>query len=109
MKFLRAFILVVRDPTRTDLIFTVITDPRILTRETFDVVIAKIEESAMNALTAGWSMGRSARSLFGERFEECWHKDLRDYRRELGLPPGGWRSPAPTVELPTLDKAHFLS
>ena len=38
-----------------------------------------------NAISKGWAMGIAARPLFGEKFEECWEKNLQDYRRELNL------------------------
>ena len=38
------------------------------------------------AVARGWTLGVSARPLFGETFEENWHKDLSTYRQELGLP-----------------------
>ncbi|MGZ3695831.1 MAG: Coq4 family protein [Bdellovibrionota bacterium] len=37
------------------------------------------------AFAHGWLMGERARHLFGERFEENWHKDLAQYRQELGI------------------------
>jgi ubiquinone biosynthesis protein COQ4 len=38
------------------------------------------------AIARGWSMGKACtKPLFGERFEEMWDRDLREYRQALGL------------------------
>jgi ubiquinone biosynthesis protein COQ4 len=204
IRFLKAFFAVVRDPTRTDQIFVVITDPRIVNKNSFDAVFAKLRESqkiielmdqryagkwnldelltlpvdslgyiyakhmrdnglaidfypavrgesihayiqmrsrqthdiwhimtgfdtsvageaglqafvqaqmyarspslimtmfmlhscfynpsdvieVTAAIARGWSMGIAAEPLFGEKFEENWHRNLEDYRRDLKL------------------------
>jgi ubiquinone biosynthesis protein Coq4 len=37
----------------------------------------------MDAIAQGWTMGRRARMLFGEKFEEHWSRDIEEYLREL--------------------------
>ena len=39
----------------------------------------------MEALVRGWRMGKSARPLFGIRWDELWNEHLADVRRELGI------------------------
>lgn len=41
----------------------------------------------MDALVAGHQMGKSARPLFGLRWDEMWARPLADLRRELALDP----------------------
>lgn len=37
------------------------------------------------AISRGWAMGRAARPLFGQKFEDGWTKNLQELRRELNL------------------------
>ena len=41
----------------------------------------------MDAIAAGWAMGRAARPLFGYRWAEHWGRPLEEIRRELGVRP----------------------
>lgn len=41
----------------------------------------------MDAIAAGYLLGRRARSLFGVRWAEMWEKPLSEVRRELGIVP----------------------
>lgn len=45
----------------------------------------KLLPEILNAIARGWSLGKRAAPLFGEKFEDHWHRDLREYQRELGL------------------------
>jgi len=42
----------------------------------------------MDALVAGYQMGRSAQPLFGLRWNEMWEKPIAEIRQELQLDPG---------------------
>ena len=41
----------------------------------------------VNATVKGFQMGRDCKTLFAEKFEEKWSKNLIDYRRELKIQP----------------------
>jgi ubiquinone biosynthesis protein Coq4 len=42
-------------------------------------------DARMRAIVRGWLLGKRARSLFGYRWAESWHRPLADVRRELGI------------------------
>lgn len=46
-------------------------------------------ERRMDAIAAGWVMGRAARPFFGVRWSDWWTRPLVDVRRELGVRPFG--------------------
>lgn len=52
----------------------------------------------MEAIVAGWTMGRAARPFFGLRWAEMWGRPLDEVRRELGVRPLGARGDGSTVE-----------
>jgi ubiquinone biosynthesis protein COQ4 len=70
LKFLKAFLAVVRDPTRTDLIFKIITDPRTVNKDSLDIVTAKLCESS------------KCKELIQTRYAKSWDLD-----ELLKLPP----------------------
>lgn len=41
--------------------------------------------SLMDAVAQGWRMGRRAKPLFGQRWEDGWARPLADWRAELGI------------------------
>jgi ubiquinone biosynthesis protein COQ4 len=63
LKFVRSFLIVVRDPTRTEEIFKVITDPRILRPEAWPPLLTRIKESP------------KAAELLEQRFSREWNLD----------------------------------
>jgi len=68
---IRNFISVVNDPTRTDLVFKVITAPEILTRETLDSFHNKIKQDPQSL------------KVLNERFEKPWKvSDLAEYPKD---------------------------
>jgi ubiquinone biosynthesis protein COQ4 len=50
----------------------------------------------MDAIVAGWTMGRAARPFFGVRWAEMWGRPLEDVRRELNVKALGARGGAAT-------------
>jgi ubiquinone biosynthesis protein Coq4 len=42
-------------------------------------------ERRLEAITRGWQMGKSARTLFGVRWEELWNRPIADVRKLLGI------------------------
>jgi ubiquinone biosynthesis protein Coq4 len=53
-------------------------------------------------LRRGWRLGKQAKFLLGQRFEEQWERPLVEVRRALGLPeaPGPDAGPAPSAMAP---------
>jgi ubiquinone biosynthesis protein Coq4 len=43
----------------------------------------------MDAIAAGWRLGRAARPLFGVRWAELWEQPLAEVRARLAIPAGG--------------------
>lgn len=41
----------------------------------------------LEAIRQGWEMGRSAKPLFAQKWEEAWEKPLAQWRTELGIQP----------------------
>ena len=44
-------------------------------------------EPHLDAITRGWQMGKAARSLFGDRWNELWTRPIGDVRAALGVDP----------------------
>jgi ubiquinone biosynthesis protein Coq4 len=55
-------------------------------------------ERRMDAIAAGWAMGRAARPLFGVRWAELWAAPLEEVRRDLGVRAIGAEPPGSTVD-----------
>lgn len=67
----RNFVGVVADPTRTDLVFKVITSPEILKADAIDMFLSRIRQDPKGA------------QLLHERYEMPWHvADLAEYPKE---------------------------
>lgn len=66
----KSFIAVVRDPTRTDLLFNVISDPRLANPVSYEIVINKLSESPR------------CLEMIKERYNQDWNLD-----ELLKLPP----------------------
>lgn len=54
------------------------------------LINARIEGGAdrgrrLDAITRGWTLGKSASPLFGVAWDELWERPLADVRGELGL------------------------
>lgn len=54
----------------------------------------------MDAIVAGWSMGRAAGKLFGVRWAELWSTPLDQVRRDLGVKALGAASPPRAEQVP---------
>ena len=41
----------------------------------------------LNVIAQGWEMGKTAKSLFAQKWEEAWDKPLAQWQAELGIQP----------------------
>lgn len=60
---IKSFIAVVRDPTRTDLLFNVISDPRLANKDSYEIAINKLGES------------KACMQMISERYNRDWNLD----------------------------------
>ncbi|NJN88510.1 MAG: ubiquinone biosynthesis protein [Leptolyngbyaceae cyanobacterium SL_7_1] len=61
----------------------------LLASSTMSALLFRPEElpQLLDAIHQGWTMGKLAKPLFAQKWEEAWDKPLKDWQAELGIQP----------------------